>query len=262
MTSKKSRSPAVRARRDTRSLILDAAEGLFTHKGYNGTSVRAVALEAGIPLGVFGYHLASKYELFQQVIARRSASHVADVCACLDAAIARGAGRTGDIEDIIRSYLTPSTERYMRGGTGWRNYIQLVGRSMSLPYYEKFLEPLAKAYDPVVKRLYELVREAFPAAEDRRLHWAIYFLQAIYIHLIIDSRIVDRQSAGACKSSDLDAVMDELVPFLAAAFRARLGPSPTRRTGAESFDIGGARRAQPLREIETSAAKARRRRRP
>lgn len=205
----------------TRTKILDAAEHLFTYSGYNGTTTREVALRAGVPLGVLGYHVGSKDDLFREVINRRAHLHVAEVEACL-AAVAHQNPR--DIEAVIRAYFTPSTEWFMRGDVGQRNYVTLIARSMSLPYYEDFLQPLATIYDPVVKLLYKLVHDIFPDASLERSHWAIYFLQAIYIHLITQSKIVDRQSSGLCQSSDLDVVLDELTPFLAAAFTARLSP--------------------------------------
>jgi AcrR family transcriptional regulator len=203
----------------TRNKILDAAEHLFTHRGYNGTSVRDVTVRAGASLGVFGHHVGSKEELFRQVIERRSARHVAEVLACLETIDGAGVSNIGA---IIRAYFATSTEWFMRGDEGHRNYVMLVARSMSLPYYDSFLEPLGRIYDPVVTRLYTLVQKTYPDAAAERLHWAIYFLQAIYIHLVTQSRIVDRQSGGLCHSADLDEALDELTPFLVAAFNARL----------------------------------------
>ncbi|MDX3899124.1 MAG: TetR/AcrR family transcriptional regulator [Sphingobium sp.] len=207
---------------ETRTRLIDAAEHLFTHSGYNGTSVREVALRAGVSLGVFGYHFASKDDLFREVIERRSHDHVAGVVACLDRLDAKAGNGDLTIDAVIRAFFQTSTDWFMRGDEGMRNYVVLIGRSMSLPYYDSFLEPLGEIYDPALTSLYRIVRRVFPDAQEERLHWSIYFLQAIFIHLMTQSRIVDRQSGDMCQSADLDTVLDELTPFLAAAFKARL----------------------------------------
>ena len=55
----------------TREQILDAALSLFLQQGYNGTSMRQIAAEAGIALGGIYNHFPSKEELFRQVFLRQ-----------------------------------------------------------------------------------------------------------------------------------------------------------------------------------------------
>lgn len=49
---------------DTRSLILDVARDQFLTGGYAGTSLRAIAAEAGVDVALVSYHFASKQGLF------------------------------------------------------------------------------------------------------------------------------------------------------------------------------------------------------
>ena len=55
----------------TRDRILDAAETLFIEHGFAGTSVRAIATEAGVNLAATNYHFGSKKGLFSAVFQRR-----------------------------------------------------------------------------------------------------------------------------------------------------------------------------------------------
>src|SRR6202161_4745138 len=55
---------------DTRTRILDAAEGLFAERGFRGTSVRAITGLAGANLAAVGYHFGSKAELLAAVTRR------------------------------------------------------------------------------------------------------------------------------------------------------------------------------------------------
>ena len=51
----------------TRSAIVQAAHDLFVQQGYHGTSMRQVALQAGLALGGLYNHFASKAEVFEAV---------------------------------------------------------------------------------------------------------------------------------------------------------------------------------------------------
>lgn len=54
----------------TRAAIMDAAMKLFLQKGYNGTSMRQIAAEAGITASSIYNHFASKREIFTALFAK------------------------------------------------------------------------------------------------------------------------------------------------------------------------------------------------
>lgn len=53
-----------------RDQIIDAANGLFMEKGYDGTSVRSIMRAAGGEVGLFYYYFKSKDEVFDAVVKR------------------------------------------------------------------------------------------------------------------------------------------------------------------------------------------------
>lgn len=53
---------------DTRAEIVDVARGLFATKGYDGTSVRAVARESGVDPALVHHYFAGKAGLFVEVL--------------------------------------------------------------------------------------------------------------------------------------------------------------------------------------------------
>jgi AcrR family transcriptional regulator len=55
----------------TRTAILDAAMNLFLESGYNGTSMRQIANEAGVALGGIYNHFPGKEDIFKALIAER-----------------------------------------------------------------------------------------------------------------------------------------------------------------------------------------------
>ena len=53
---------------ETRAKILDAAREVLTEHGYSGTSTRAVAERAGVPLSLVHYHFGDKRSLLVDVL--------------------------------------------------------------------------------------------------------------------------------------------------------------------------------------------------
>ena len=60
----------------TRSAIVSAALRLFRENGYEATTMRAIAKEAGVATGNAYYYFSSKEELIQEFYARNHADHV------------------------------------------------------------------------------------------------------------------------------------------------------------------------------------------
>ena len=61
----------------TRTAIVEAALRLFAEHGYEATTMRAIATEAGVATGNAYYYYASKEELIREYFARHQAEHVA-----------------------------------------------------------------------------------------------------------------------------------------------------------------------------------------
>ena len=59
---------------DTKDALLQAALGLFAEKGYEGTSVRAIAREVGLSESVLYAHFDSKRAIFDAVLAELGAA--------------------------------------------------------------------------------------------------------------------------------------------------------------------------------------------
>lgn len=83
---------------DTRSQILDVARGLFAAKGYDGTSVRGIAREAGVDPALVHHYFDGKSGLFAEVIGVPAG--IEDQIAAAVAGPPEGAG-----ERIVRTFL-------------------------------------------------------------------------------------------------------------------------------------------------------------
>ena len=112
-------SPDTRSARAelTRAAIVDAALRMFRDQGYEATTMRAIAREAGVAIGNAYYYFSSKDELILEYYARNHAEHVAASRPVLDtetdlAARLRGVLRA--LIDINAPYHSFAAKLYSR----------------------------------------------------------------------------------------------------------------------------------------------------
>ena len=206
----------------TRQRILDGAEALFSRQGYHAVALADIAAEASVRVALLHYHFGTKEELFAAVIERRAAENVAGLEASLATALAMPGSRTERRAAIIRAFVEPVIEKSMRGGPGWKNYIRLLARLANLPQEESFLSPYRSSFDAIVADYVGALRALHPEIDGQDVHWAFYFVQAASTHILVESGVLDRQSAGALQSSALDVVGRKFVSFCTAGFTAFL----------------------------------------
>ena len=120
---------------DTATRILDAADALFCASGYDGVSMRDVALRAEVNKASVFYHFNSKDELFRSVLDRYYRAQ-RDT---FDAAIARG----GTLRERLHAVL----DAYLDFFASHRRYPMLVqslvnGRQEYLPFIQESFGPL------------------------------------------------------------------------------------------------------------------------
>ncbi|MBQ0718217.1 MAG: TetR/AcrR family transcriptional regulator [Sulfitobacter litoralis] len=127
----------------TRERVLDAAERCFAERGFDAISIRQIAREADVTLGVVGFHGGTKQELFLTVLKRRVETLNALRISRLSALKAT---ERLTLETLIDAYVTPYLEIASRGDPQWRAYAQLVARIVSDERYYLEAGPL---YDRV-----------------------------------------------------------------------------------------------------------------
>lgn len=86
----------------TRSTIIDAALRLFRERGYEATTMRAIAVEAGVSVGSAYYYFASKEQLIQGFYDRAQVEHSAAARPILDSR----SDLTERIVGVIDAWLT------------------------------------------------------------------------------------------------------------------------------------------------------------
>lgn len=85
----------------TRTAITEAALRLFRENGYDATTMRAIAQEAGVSTGNAYYYFGSKEELVQQFYAQTHAEHLAACRTVLDGETEFAARLRGTLRALV-----------------------------------------------------------------------------------------------------------------------------------------------------------------
>lgn len=201
---------------ETRGLILDHAEALFARHGLHGVTVREVASSAGVDPALVHYYFATKKGLFDAVFERRAEVVNVERMRSMNA-YALAAGERISVEGCIEAFLEPILRHSLTGDEHWRNYFRLLALVNNSPDWGGRM--MSRHFDPVIRRLVELLRRCMPQASDVDLYWSYHFLSGALTLSLSETGRIDRLSGGACASADMQAIFRRMVPFIAAGFR-------------------------------------------
>ena len=205
-----------KSRKDSRELILDGAETVFSEKGFYGSTTRDLAARSNVHLGLLGYYFPTKLDLYRAVITRRAEEYSNAVRASLHAARGDGEWKDVAVATLIQALFRPIVNFSLNGGTGWKNYIRLLARAANTRRTEPYVQTFMETFNPVSLEFIDILKKRFPNAAEEDIYWSQSFLAGTMNHALIETEAVDRYSNGLCKSSDLETVLAKLGPFFAA----------------------------------------------
>ena len=206
---------------DTRDLILDAAEDLFSKHGFYGVTIREVAREAGVDTALVHYYFGAKRELFDAVFIRRAEVWNNERVEAINRYAEAQAGAM-TLEGLLEAFLRPPFQWSLKGGPGWKHYSALVAQTNANPTFGG--ETMARYFDPAIRRLIDLIKQVLPEAREVDLYWAWHNLSGALTLTLGETGRLDRLSGGLCRSGDLEVACDYMVRFAAAGFRAVCSP--------------------------------------
>lgn len=209
----------------TREKVLDAAERLFAEHGFDGVSIRKIAEEAGVTLGVVGFHGGSKLDLFTTLLSRRVETLSAARRAAL-VGLKASPDQPPPLRDLIDAYVSPYLEAASGGDPQWRAYARLIARIVN---EDRWYTHVRDLYDPVALDYIEMVRALFPRANPERLATAFVLSVASMLSLVASRvRIAGLAGEGpiAAQPENLPAFRSTLVDFCTGGIERAASDSP------------------------------------
>lgn len=203
---------------DRAKRILDAAERLFSQRGFDAVTLRQIAKEADVDLALPNYYFGRKQQVFEATFKRRAKKLNDWRLDALDAAIAAAAPKPPSVRAIMEAYLKPILTGPHITQPGWREYYALVAYVNNSSVWGGLL--MSEFFDPMVDRFIEALRAALPDARDQDLFWSYQCLSGALTLAFAQTGRLDKLSRGHSRSDDLATGYETMIEFCAAGFEA------------------------------------------
>jgi len=202
----------------TRERILDAAEKLFAEQGFAGTSLRAITTAAGANLAAVNYHFGSKESLIEEVFSRRLEPINRERLEWLDRLEAAG---DPSVEEVLEAFLAPPLRISQDPveGESLLHVAQMIGHATSRPD-SSIKDMLVHQFDTIVERFTTALARQLPELPPPQLLWRFLFLIGTMAHTMAISQDIKSYTQGLCDPNDVEGLIQAMVPFAAAGFRA------------------------------------------
>lgn len=202
--------------RGVRERLLDAAEELFSERGFDGTSVRDLAGAAGCNVASINYYYGGKDKLYEEVW-RRHLSLLRDTrMASIDKCLADSGGNPS-LEELLRSFahafVGPLVDQ------SGRHLIRLMARELVESHLPSgmFGEEVIK---PTLSKMQHALAQACPGLDASQVPLVVFSLVGQLIHTIRIKPILRWADEEALAAFDPAKLVDHIVAFSAAGIRA------------------------------------------
>jgi AcrR family transcriptional regulator len=219
-TPKKSQKEDSRPKGQTRDVVLASAERLFAFSGFDGTTIREIASDAGVQLALVGYHFGRKEQLFEHVMQHRARVMGTLRLELLSEARANSDNGLVSIEDLVRAYVWPFLERSANGGSGWKSHAKLIARIANSPRWAPLI---AHYYNEVAAVFVQEMFRSLPDVEEKRVYNGFTFMVGTMLTVCAETGRIDTLSLGKAKTGRLESIFEDMLPFLTAGFHALPG---------------------------------------
>ena len=206
----------------TRARIVEAAEAEFADHGFDGVSVRQIALRADVPVALINYHFGSKEGLYRAIFEMRAPMIVDQRLAGLRLAEMEP-DQERKVEMIVKAVLVPNL--HMRSTEKNSSYSRILAREVSDPKSHN-RKVIAEFFDPIAYKVLDALHRALPDRTIEEVNWGYQAMLGAMVYAMADTGRISRISGGRCDPEDEMATATYLVAlFKAALLHARPQPA-------------------------------------
>lgn len=200
---------------ETKELILDTAERLFSEKGVDGVSLRSLTAAAGVNIAAAHYHFGSKEEVAKAVFARRIRPVNRERIRLLDTYQERG---QPSVEELLTAFFAPAL-RLAREPLRGYDFMRLCARFYSEP--AEYLEStFREEFSQVLSRFHEAFQGALPELAEEVVGLRLHFAIGVMVHTLLNPTRTSLPRLGPEASDSDRATLDAMVGFVAAGMRS------------------------------------------
>jgi len=194
----------------TRDRILDAAEHLFSARGIDATSLRAITTEAAVNVAAIHYHFGSREALVREVLARRVAPVNSERLARLER-LERAAPEKATLEALLKAFVAPAFE----AAATQPDLSRLMGRLFSEPP-ERVRGLTQELFEEVMARFHRAFSAKLAHLDSMEVLDRLRFSVGVMVDVLMQRHPDDVRGVRGTPGDNLAG----LVAFLAGGFRA------------------------------------------
>lgn len=207
--------------KDTSTAILDAAEQLFSERGFAETSLRTITSRAGVNLAAVNYHFGSKKSLIHAVFARflspfteRLRQELADYEVSLER-------QTAELERLLGIVFCTAMATCEEQPERLNRFTRLLGLAYTQGqgHIKRYLN---REYGEVYGRFSELLRRSMPELSAEELFWRFHFMLGAVMFTFsgVDTlkAMAEHDVGRPAQTSDVIGLM---LPFLAGGMQVK-----------------------------------------
>ena len=193
-----------------RERILDAAEQVFSKRGYDRASFSEIVKHANVTQALVNYYFGSKELLFKEVYLRRANEIVRGRREAL--AELKRRGKDSDLSALISAFLTPAFAiPKKRGG---RAFLRLQWRLLHAEPAQFARKLHRQAYDETARMYVDAIRKAVPGLTKKAAYWRIVFVIGLYAYVHSDAHRIEEISQGICDANDVNELSAQARAFI------------------------------------------------
>ena len=209
--NKRKRAPSKRSL-ETHARILDAAEQVFSARGFEGASIRDIAEAANTQKALVSFHGGSKEELFANIVSRRAQELAELRLAALDALPNRQTTLRAILDCFIRPLLQKSANN-----TGWQAYARLIAHVSADQRWQHITQD---CFDPTAKRFIKAIAAKYPDTDPQSIAACFVFTVSAMLSLCTSQWRVS--ALGDAPILDQEALITRLITFCEAGMHSVL----------------------------------------
>lgn len=194
----------------TKARILAGAERLFAERGYDGATVRQIALLAKVPIALINYHFGNKDGLYRAVFELRTPTMVDQRQAGMELAEME-ADPDKRLELLVKSLIAPMLKLKSTEKHSW--FGRIMAREVADPKNaeRKIIEEML---DPIARQFIAMLAECMPHKSEAEIQWAYHAMIGAMVFYMADYGRIARLSGNKCDPEDHRSATKHLVSFL------------------------------------------------
>lgn len=207
--------------KNTKSVILEAAENLFSKNGFRRTSIKLIAKSAGVNIAAVNYHFGSKYSLIEMVIKRRfvpiNEQRIERLKKISDSYHLTKIKPS--INEILYAYIEPLFSSY----TNKKKSHLSIACQIFLEQDETILKFFMLLFKESFFLLYQLLKETLPNTPECILSWRVHYAIGSIIYCMrIYSTEFPVPEIAPYQITSLDEIVNDLTNFIIGGLNAPL----------------------------------------